>query len=142
MGKIKNSIKKEFDSEPMYNEKYLEANVKSYNEKINTNFHNNKILKESSQFICLSVILIDSVFRTGKNYYPQVFLEECKYVVKEKISLSILLMAYKFLWRLEKILMKKILIKKTEYRVSQMKKNIIVEAFQKIIKYSYSIVNF
>ena len=36
------------------------------------------------QFICLSVILIDSVFRTGKNYYPQVFLEECKYVVKEK----------------------------------------------------------
>ena len=25
-----------------------------------------------------------SVFRTGKNYYPQVFLEECKYAVKEK----------------------------------------------------------
>ena len=23
-------------------------------------------------------------FKTGKNYYPQVFLEECKYVVKEK----------------------------------------------------------
>ena len=33
--------------------------------------------------ICLSVILIDSVFRTGKNYYPQAFLEECKYIVKE-----------------------------------------------------------
>ena len=30
------------------------------------------------------MILIDSVFRTGKNYYLQVFLEECKYVVKEK----------------------------------------------------------
>ena len=28
--------------------------------------------------------MVDSVFRTGKNYYPQVFLEECKYVVKEK----------------------------------------------------------
>ena len=26
----------------------------------------------------------DCVFRTGKNYYLQVFLEECKYVVKEK----------------------------------------------------------
>ena len=24
------------------------------------------------------MILIDSVFRTRKNYYPQVFLEECK----------------------------------------------------------------
>ena len=28
--------------------------------------------------------LIDSVFRKGKNYYPQVFVEECKHVVKEK----------------------------------------------------------
>ena len=27
--------------------------------------------------------MIDSVFTTGKNYY-QVFLEECKYIVKEK----------------------------------------------------------
>ena len=26
----------------------------------------------------------DSVFRTGKNYYLQVCLEECKYIVKEK----------------------------------------------------------
>ena len=28
--------------------------------------------------------MIDSAFSTGKIYYPQVFLEECKYVVKEK----------------------------------------------------------
>ena len=28
--------------------------------------------------------MIDSVFRTDKNYYPQVILEECKYIVKEK----------------------------------------------------------
>ena len=28
--------------------------------------------------------MIDSVFRTGKSYYPQVVLEECKYVFKEK----------------------------------------------------------
>ena len=27
--------------------------------------------------------MLDSVFRTGKSYYLQVFLEECKYVVKE-----------------------------------------------------------
>ena len=33
---------------------------------------------------CFWVILNDSVFRTGKNYYPQVFLEECKYIAKEK----------------------------------------------------------
>ena len=83
--KLKNSLKKEFDSEPVYNEKYLKAKIKSYNGKISTNFHDNKIPKEGSQLICLSVILINSVFRTGKNYYPRVFLEECKFVVKEKM---------------------------------------------------------
>ena len=81
---VKNIMKKEFDSEPVYNEKYLKAKINSYNGKINTNCHNNKIPKEGSRFVCLSVILIDSGFRTGKNYYPQVFLEECKYFVKEK----------------------------------------------------------
>ena len=28
--------------------------------------------------------MIDSVFKTGNNYYPQGFLKEYKYVVKEK----------------------------------------------------------
>ena len=73
---VKNSPKKDFDSEPVYNEKYLKANIKSYNGKTNTNFRDNKIPKEGYQFICLSVILTDSVFRTGKDYYTQVFLEE------------------------------------------------------------------
>ena len=48
------------------------------------NFHNNKIPREGSQFICLSASVIDFNFRTGKNYYPQVFLEQYKYLVKEK----------------------------------------------------------
>ena len=43
--KVQNSIKKEFDSEPVYNEKYLKAKIKSYNWKINTNFQNNRNTK-------------------------------------------------------------------------------------------------
>ena len=35
-------------------------------------------------YYCLSVILIESAFSTGKIYYSQVLLEECKYVVEEK----------------------------------------------------------
>ena len=46
LGKKLNSIKKEFDSEPIYNNKYLKAKIKSYNGKINTNFHNKKIPKK------------------------------------------------------------------------------------------------
>ena len=29
-------------------------------------------------------LLISKVFTIGKNYYPQVFLKKCKYVIKEK----------------------------------------------------------
>ena len=93
--------------------------------------------KEDSQYICLSVILIDSVFRTGKNYYLQVLLEECKYVVKKKKKIpkyiiddieissdshkNILVkkvLIEKILTKkilIEKILMKKILIKKLTF---------------------------
>ena len=68
--KVKNSIKKEFDSEPVYNKKDLKSKIKSYNGKINTNFRRNKIPKEVSQFIYLPVILMDSVFKTGKKLLP------------------------------------------------------------------------
>ena len=44
---IKNSIiiEKEFHIKPVYNEKYLKTKIKSYNEKINTSLHDNKIPK-------------------------------------------------------------------------------------------------
>ena len=41
--------------------------------------------KEGPHCICLSV-MIDFVFKIDKNYYPQVFLEECIYIFKEKIN--------------------------------------------------------
>ena len=47
-------------------------------------FIKKSVPKEGSQCIYLSAILIDSVFRIGNKYYFHAFLEECKYVVKEK----------------------------------------------------------
>ena len=64
--------------------KYVKTKINSYKWKINTSFDKNKISKERPQCICLSVILIDSIYRKDKNYYSQVFLEECKYVDKEQ----------------------------------------------------------
>ena len=40
--------------------------------------------KEGSHSVCPSVILIDSVLKIDQNYYPQVFSEECKYIIKVK----------------------------------------------------------
>ena len=41
--------------------------------------------KEKAPCKCLSIIMLDSVIKTNKKYYPQTFLEECKYV-REKIK--------------------------------------------------------
>ena len=57
--KVRNIINKEFDSKPVYNEKYLKTKVKS----CNANFHNSNIPKEGSQCICLSVMLIDLFYK-------------------------------------------------------------------------------
>ena len=54
--KVENNIKKELDNEPVYNEKYVKTIIKSYKGKINTNLHKNKIPKEGSQCICLTII--------------------------------------------------------------------------------------
>ena len=81
---VSSIIKKEFDNKPVYNKRYIKTKIKSYNGKMNTNFRNNEIPKEGSQCVCLSVIFSDSVSKKDRNYYPQVFLEEHKYVVKEK----------------------------------------------------------
>ena len=82
---VSSSIIKGFDSKlPVCNEKYWKTNVKYYEGKINTNCHNNGIPMEGCHGVCLSVILIDSVFKMGKNYYPRVFLEELKNIVKKK----------------------------------------------------------
>ena len=55
--KASNNIKDEFDSEPVYNEKYLKTKIKSCKGKIVTNFHNKKISSEGSQCIFISVSL-------------------------------------------------------------------------------------
>ena len=84
--KIKSLIKKEFNSEPVYNHKYIRTKIKIYNKRVYTNFEHNKIPKENEYCPCLSVILLDSVFvNSDKEYYPQILLEECKkYAIKNK----------------------------------------------------------
>ena len=85
---------KGFDSEPMYNEKYLKTKVKSYERKIKKHFYNGTP-KEVSHCISLSVILIDSAFKMGKNYSPRVFFRRMQVHFQRKIA-STLMMIWKF----------------------------------------------
>ena len=78
--KVSNSIKKGFHSKYNVPWVYLNTKTKSFRVKTNTHFHGNGMPKEGSPCISLSMTLIYFVFKTGKNFYPQVFLEECKYI--------------------------------------------------------------
>ena len=70
-----------FESKPVYGEdvKYIKTKIKTYAGNIITNFHNKKMLKEKAPCKCLWIIIIDSVIKANKKYYPQTLLEECKY---------------------------------------------------------------
>ena len=45
-------------------------------------FHHKKMPKEKATCKCLSIIMLDSVIKANKKYYPQTLLEECKYEQK------------------------------------------------------------
>ena len=45
-----------------------------------TNSHDKKMPKERAPCKYLSIIMLDSVIKANKKYYPQTVLEECKYV--------------------------------------------------------------
>ena len=79
--KIKDSFGKRLDSEPVYNDKYIKSEISLYS----INFYDTKMLIENKRYICLFVILLDSIFATlHKEYYSQIFLKERKYTVKSK----------------------------------------------------------
>ena len=84
---IKNKLKIIFDSEPVYEYKYLKTKVKEYDCMIKTNFLNNSMPKENMHYTYIGCITIDSVMKMDKEYFLQVYLEECKYKIK-KIQMS------------------------------------------------------
>ena len=89
--KVEKLIKINFESKPVYgdddDDKYIKTKIKTYADIIITNFHNKKMPKEKVPCKCLSIIMLDSVIESDEKYYPQTFLEECKYV-QEKIKIE------------------------------------------------------
>ena len=78
-----------FESKPVFGEdvKYIKKKIKTYAGNISTNFHNKKMPKDKAPCKCLLIIMIDSVIKANKMYYPQTLLEECKYT-QEKIKIE------------------------------------------------------
>ena len=80
---IKDKVDITFHSEPAYDYKYLRTKVREFDGVIKTNFLGNGVPKENMHYACIACITIDSVMKMGKKYFPQVYLEECKYEIKK-----------------------------------------------------------
>ena len=74
-----------FNSEPVYgdNDKYIKTKITIYYNNVNTNFRGQNVLKENASYKCFSLIMLDSVMKVKKKYYPQTMLEEFKYQTRK-----------------------------------------------------------
>ena len=82
--KVEKLMRIDFESKPVYgdDDKYIKTKIKIYAGSMITNFHNKKMPKEKAPCKCLSIIMLDSVIKAKKKYYPQATLEEFKYEQK------------------------------------------------------------
>ena len=88
-GKTTNLLGIKFDSQPVYGDgdRYIKTKIKMNGDRVNTDFQGKKVPKENDSYKCLSLIMLDSVIRANKKFYPQTLLGECKYVIKWKTLL-------------------------------------------------------
>ena len=62
--------------------KYVHGKLKKWKERIKTNFRGQDVPYD---MYCnaMAVLKIDSIYKQGKNYHPQVYVEECEYIDAE-----------------------------------------------------------
>ena len=78
---VKSQLFEKLATEPIKG-KYVRGKLKTRKESIKTNFHGQDVPYN----ICCNataVLKIDSIYKQGKNYYPQTYVEECKYTDTE-----------------------------------------------------------
>ena len=66
-------MKINFEIKSVYgdNNKCIKIKIKIYADSIIKNFHDEKMPKEKAPCKCLSIIMIDSVIKVNKKYYPK-----------------------------------------------------------------------
>ena len=62
----------DFESKPVYgdDDKYIKTKIKIFAGSMITNFHDKKMPKGKAPCKFSSIILLDSVIKTNKKYYP------------------------------------------------------------------------
>ena len=87
---VESQLFEKMATEPIKREgRYVNGKLKTWKECIKTNFHGQDV-PYNMHCNATAVLKIDSVYKQGKNYHPQVYVEECKYIDAENQQCSIL----------------------------------------------------
>ena len=80
--KVANPLTIKFHSELIYGDvdKYIKTKIKTCDDRMNTNFHGQKVPKENATYKCISLIMLDSVIRVKnstirKHYWKSVNMQ-------------------------------------------------------------------
>ena len=75
--------------DPVNKDCYVNGKLKTWKEKITTNFHGKSVPHEE-RCEATAILTIDSVYSQGKNFYPEAYLEECKYIENDTQTYALL----------------------------------------------------
>ena len=68
LDRVSADIKKEFNTEPVYNKNFSKTKIKSYGDEV-TNSYDKEFLKVDSNHTCLAVVSLASTLKKDENYY-------------------------------------------------------------------------
>ena len=87
---VESQLFEKMATEPIKREgSYVNGKLKTWKERIKTNFHGQDV-PYNMHCNATAVLKIDSVYKQGKNYHPQVYVEECRYTDAENQQCSML----------------------------------------------------
>ena len=87
---VESQLFEKMAAEPINREgRYVNGKLKTWKGRIKTSFHGQDV-PYNIHCNATAVLKIDSVYKLGKNYHPQVYVEECKYTDSENQQCSML----------------------------------------------------
>ena len=75
---VESQIFNSLTTSPVKEDRYINTKLKCWKDKITSDFHG-KSVPEDQHCEATAILKLSSVYQQGQNFYPQVFLEECKY---------------------------------------------------------------
>ena len=74
----------ELNALPVYDNRYKKPTIRTYGDKVFTNFHGLNVPEHDIECESFTVISVDSLLVYEKKYYLEVYLENCAYMIVNK----------------------------------------------------------